>query len=163
MRISDWSSDVCSSDLKTARIHACRPQVRAWKARNQCSFPRQNGRRTDLDEPGPLQQGFYFFQHSCWRKSSRINDLRPICRLQRCTGAIAVALVSGAYLLAKGRDSSLNPLCAQLLVPTLRAPVGAGFHEDFQLRVGEIGRAHVTGTAESRVGKDGVNTVRTGL
>src|SRR3546814_2999353 len=91
MRISDWSSDVCSSDL--------------------------------LDEPGPLQQGFYFFQHSCWRKSSRINDLRPICRLQRCDGAIAVALVSGAYLLAKGRDSSLNPLCAQLLVPTLRALV----------------------------------------
>src|SRR3546814_5123150 len=118
MRISDWSSDVCSSDL--------------------------------LDEPGPLQQGFYFFQHSCWRKSSRINDLPPICRLQRCDGAIAVALVSGASLLATGRDSSLTPLCAQLLVPTLRALVGAGFREDFQLPVGEPDRAHELGRAHVR-------------
>src|SRR3546814_14866480 len=27
MRISDWSSDVCSSDLPVAEVHACRPRA----------------------------------------------------------------------------------------------------------------------------------------
>src|SRR3546814_6868348 len=38
MRISDWSSDVCSSDLKVGaflRLDCCCPQCQLWPARSQ--------------------------------------------------------------------------------------------------------------------------------
>src|SRR3546814_9469607 len=37
MRISDWSSDVCSSDLQSARPKSCCALTRAW------SWPRHDG------------------------------------------------------------------------------------------------------------------------
>src|SRR3546814_8953024 len=36
MRISDWSSDVCSSDLPPARLRQCAPDPRDRRARARC-------------------------------------------------------------------------------------------------------------------------------
>src|SRR3546814_10881483 len=63
MRISDWSSDVCSSDLRWQRGPRDQPALRAWHRSRYADAP--EGRRRELLEP-------------------RAKKWEPIFREQRC-------------------------------------------------------------------------------
>src|SRR3546814_6837053 len=64
MRISDWSSDVCSSDLRGVRAAGPRPRWRRWRSRRG-SLPTARGSRHGLtglarvgrERPGRLDDG----------------------------------------------------------------------------------------------------------
>src|SRR3546814_20730595 len=59
MRISDWSSDVCSSDLRPARRQTIRELLRASVAKTRALHPLQSGcsgcRATPLLIPSPAR------------------------------------------------------------------------------------------------------------
>src|SRR3546814_2011571 len=50
MRISDWSSDVCSSDLCTTRTTSCLP----CPGRREGDESKHEVRRVDVDGSGPM-------------------------------------------------------------------------------------------------------------
>src|SRR3546814_7936890 len=81
MRISDWSSDVCSSDLVAGRGPACRAQGRSVLPRTSSRFPRDFGKAPWLDRrsldsslpPGPRIQAFEHCAIECKPDASPVH------------------------------------------------------------------------------------------
>src|SRR3546814_4497081 len=78
MRISDWSSDVCSSDLQSGRDKA-----RGYEAPHAETFPQYKGGNQRGEENACLSQGR---DHAHWR-DSQSPDNDPISAYLHCASS----------------------------------------------------------------------------
>src|SRR3546814_865344 len=80
MRISDWSSDVCSSDLRTR--HPCRERRRIGRAAtsNDDEHPTQSPAKPPLETPAcmpPIRAEMRMWRHPFVRARIDVNDAGP--------------------------------------------------------------------------------------
>src|SRR3546814_10091303 len=90
MRISDWSSDVCSSDLARPRLLGC-PHAHRPRSSSGTEKTRNRARRADhlrgvrrcagarhapVEEEGPDRE-----DHSLWRSEEHTSELQSLMRI----------------------------------------------------------------------------------
>src|SRR3546814_9479509 len=92
MRISDWSSDVCSSDLKQPDqlVATLRRHPKLFEVYSSCDDEVENaGHRSGEDLPEPDKDALTAFLATLWKAAmDRIDTIRPgLPRRQACIAA----------------------------------------------------------------------------
>src|SRR3546814_9973478 len=83
MRISDWSSDVCSSDLRTAAYGSPPPRRRRARERDRAPKRRNRRRRAEAAPASPAIRGCDAASSSDWRRRSEehTSELQSLMRI----------------------------------------------------------------------------------